>query len=496
MKNLIINCSQTLKGQVLFMLDDDIPNVFAQYVAAILSTINPLNSASAYDVETVIISRGLFPNEADASGGYLRERSEILIDVDRCVEGAVELQSVLWEFRYLAFRMMLVVAAHEALHSVVAKDVPEGKTEEDVVLNNEITLLHEAINLWAIDVDAETIDFFRQAVLTAIDKHGLYRFKKAVSDDYVCFDERTGISLKSWREVHQAYGFATAKEEDLFSLPAIVGGDIFETEEEPAVATAAAAPAAPPAPTTPVNVAMVGPAHVSMSSNMEFDSEGMQYDPQWLDDDDFEIPPPTMSMATSEPTVAFAKTEELPFVPTNAPAPPAPPAPAAPTGPTPPPQSGDTTDDLKQLFLDVMLRCHSNIFSKCGWDGHGGFSAPKNVCTEPVYVGDLVNKHMLAECHAEDANGRKMIDTNVGATITGFVAHKSKLPMYHLVFKINGQKLTRRLVPQNPNKTDDTGQLKKNAVKAREGNRICWIIDPDNNKLTYQITNEKPLKLN
>jgi len=51
----------------------------------------------------------------------------------------------------------------------------------------------------------------------------------------------------------------------------------------------------------------------------------------------------------------------------------------------------------------------------------------------------------------------------------------------------NGTIIPLRLLEQNPNKTDQFGNLKSNALLARQGHRIAWLIRRDTNKFLGKV---------
>ena len=58
---------------------------------------------------------------------------------------------------------------------------------------------------------------------------------------------------------------------------------------------------------------------------------------------------------------------------------------------------------------------------------------------------------------------------------------KGNLPKYTLFLRINGELHRRTLLAQNPNSTDDNGQLKTWAREARAGAKIMFILGDEKN---------------
>jgi hypothetical protein len=83
------------------------------------------------------------------------------------------------------------------------------------------------------------------------------------------------------------------------------------------------------------------------------------------------------------------------------------------------------------------------------------------------------------ECY--DHNSKLQMDAKVTGWISGRLMDKEmKLPGYALVLSnMAGQQIRRRLIPQNPWKTNKNGQYSQTALLAQQGTCILWIIDPD-----------------
>jgi hypothetical protein len=60
--------------------------------------------------------------------------------------------------------------------------------------------------------------------------------------------------------------------------------------------------------------------------------------------------------------------------------------------------------------------------------------------------------------------------------VAGQYLKNSGLPGYNITFNIAGRRVKRAIVPQNPNKKYQDGNLKPTAISARSGNRIAWIM--------------------
>lgn len=55
---------------------------------------------------------------------------------------------------------------------------------------------------------------------------------------------------------------------------------------------------------------------------------------------------------------------------------------------------------------------------------------------------------------------------------------------------LDNRTISLRCVEQNPNKTDNNGNLKKYAILAQQGHKIMWVIDNKNNRFLGRIHND------
>jgi hypothetical protein len=75
-----------------------------------------------------------------------------------------------------------------------------------------------------------------------------------------------------------------------------------------------------------------------------------------------------------------------------------------------------------------------------------------------------------------DEQGKVVRDVPINGAIKGLVFNKSNLPGYWLYLNVNGLKMKRSVVPQNPNKTNSVGAPTWMAQKVREGWAVMWVI--------------------
>ena len=147
------------------------------------------------------------------------------------------------------------------------------------------------------------------------------------------------------------------------------------------------------------------------------------------------------------------------------------------------------SDATTVAFLkDIYMRLYTNIFSKCGWqlNSDQGFTNPGAVL-EPISIADLIQLHnapnLIKEYDSMNATGQKQPETCEGY-IRGTVFTKSNnhgIPAYCIYLNINGIRVKRSLIAQNPAKITN-GQYSPKAVEARAGNAIAWLFSEDENK--------------
>jgi len=137
---------------------------------------------------------------------------------------------------------------------------------------------------------------------------------------------------------------------------------------------------------------------------------------------------------------------------------------------------------------DVYMRLYTNIFSKCGWqlNSDQGFTNPAAVL-EPITIADLIQLHnapnLIMEYDTLNAAGNRQPEKCEGY-IRGTVFTKSNnhgIPAYCIYLNINGMRVKRSLIAQNPAKITN-GQYSPKALEARAGHAIAWLFSEDENK--------------
>ena len=474
MKELTVYATKTRAGKILVNMADYIPDELAQVVGAVLSTDTTMLEESLYEVMTVTIGDGLFPHPMDM-GEYLNweKGGEILIDINRVCEAAVLQDFPAMDITMFAFHGFLQTISHEAIHARNAGMYPEHygftnkryspedydkfhKATEEKAKELSDHLMYRALDLFDITVDKQGLGFLEIPIRQAIHKHGMDHVSNYFYDKVV-FADNYGGKVTSWRDFLGRTGLATGEVENLLPLPNFV------VEEEKVMEVSGEAAE------TNTEERISVPSFIDYMERQENDQD---FDTSVLEDDDVEQP------VYTEPEVV----QQTPTV-------------------QPEPKVGNavSAEELAEMFKTVIMRCYQHIYTKCGYDGHGNFKNPGGVL-EPVYIGDVQNKELIAENHSVDEHGRFRVYKNPTDFIKGIVASKTGLPMFHLVFLVGNQRVVRRLVPQNPNKKDTAGNLKWTADAVQnKGEMLAWVLDPEasegKSKFTHKINNNRLTKL-
>jgi hypothetical protein len=183
---------------------------------------------------------------------------------------------------------------------------------------------------------------------------------------------------------------------------------------------------------------------------------------------------------------------------------------------TPTPQVGNlnvTTLPVLQIGIEAqvlainsfLIRLFDRMFNTCGFRPglDNPFAAPQNIY-EPVFIGDIPHiKDLVVSADMEDPTGiHRDVDiwnrhqTNLTGTISGIIFKKTaktiqvqggtitEYPIPGFRFSMNkGGRLVKRLfLAQNVNKPNKTGtNYSDNALKARAGSKIAWLMNADAN---------------
>jgi len=168
--------------------------------------------------------------------------------------------------------------------------------------------------------------------------------------------------------------------------------------------------------------------------------------------------------------------------------------------------------EMMATFMEkVYLRMYAHIFTKCGWQqnaqtGRFMFMGPANIAGQ-VDISDLITyygaENFVMEYDTHDANGVNGHSEKCQGYIRGHLSRPGSnlnvpdgaipegLPMYTIYLNINGHRIKRSLVPQNPEKKDSSGAYKTTANDAAAGNVMAWVLrgDDPGKKFMFKIRN-------
>lgn len=176
------------------------------------------------------------------------------------------------------------------------------------------------------------------------------------------------------------------------------------------------------------------------------------------------------------------------------------------------PQLNIPDENISACMQEVYMRLHSNIFLKAGWSlnqqtGRWQFAEPYNM-TASVSVGDILTKYgcegliheYVSFAEGQEVKAGDKADRRYACSghIQGFVFTNKALPAYELILNIKGERVTRRIVPQNPNKVWNNAYTKGADFAGVGGNRVSYVFKgeapdgvPFNQRCSIKITNEQ-----
>jgi hypothetical protein len=145
-----------------------------------------------------------------------------------------------------------------------------------------------------------------------------------------------------------------------------------------------------------------------------------------------------------------------------------------------------TALDVNQFQVVVQRLYHkifAQVFDSCGFNPMNGPGQPYFMqsakIVEPIMLDEEEKKIVkFMECY--DTNGKIQLNAPVGDWISGRFVDKAKnLPGFVLTMSnMQGQRIVRKFIPQNPWKTNASGGYSQTAQLAQQGTKIMWIIDP------------------
>ena len=127
------------------------------------------------------------------------------------------------------------------------------------------------------------------------------------------------------------------------------------------------------------------------------------------------------------------------------------------------------TPEASKAAVDTLMRtAFQKIFCDCGWDYKGNFTAADAVMHDEINITSIPSANEILVGLDTVINGRKEYNVPSEGVMRGFVASKTRLPMFNLHLN-NGVNVRRySMMPQNP-----VG--KKLSTNAQAGEMIMWV---------------------
>lgn len=477
-KELKVQATKATNGWVTVKMVEEVPNVFAQYIGAILCTNHRKDKPNQFQVEKVVLGYNLFNNK-NTVAGYCDVSNTIMVDIYKvCIATMVKSVGRM-DYRFFAFRVLLEAFCHEAIHARNAAMYPEkyeygiigDRSQEAITADEENAqeekneLLYTAMDTFDISPTAAHVVWFNMELKKAAWETGLDESK--LDYEGIVYRMKDGYRCFSWREFLKVSRLADTHESELLPLPDLVGED-FEVKEKVEVE-----------PVKDVEVNMYD-SEGFLKPEFVFEDEGVDNCGTYEEDKETFAPPadghggvPQNNTLTQNPEPVYEPEQK-----------------AVPMQELTPDMDMERLEQIVKDNVEVIYkRCYNHFYSKCGWDGQGNFTNLEGI-KEPIFIGDLPYRNMLKEVHSVDEYGRRAVYRDPGDFIKGIVAGNAGLPMFHLVFDFFGQRVERRVVPQNPN--PKTGIQKWQHTAVRNGEKLAWVIDhncKEGSPFTHKINN-------
>ena len=158
-----------------------------------------------------------------------------------------------------------------------------------------------------------------------------------------------------------------------------------------------------------------------------------------------------------------------------------------------PPYAGQPTpslppEQLKACLYEIYGRLFHAMFTKCGWSknpqtGRFHFAEPGKALAS-ISIDDILKRYnaegLVAEYESIDPNtNQKVVEKCSLGSVRGTAFSDSAggwLPVYALHLNINGNRIIRKLIPQNPMKRDANNAYKKSADEAAAGYAKVYVF--------------------
>lgn len=147
------------------------------------------------------------------------------------------------------------------------------------------------------------------------------------------------------------------------------------------------------------------------------------------------------------------------------------------------PQTGIPAEQTAEIVKGVYMKIYNHIFTNCGMltNSDIAFQRPEAVTVMPIELTDT-EKAVVVKMECMDGNGQWQRNMPTSQGLRGYVASRTKLPMYKIYINNGGREDVRTIMPQNTAKIKD-GNLTRFAVEARNGAAIMYVIEGDDRKV-------------
>lgn len=136
-----------------------------------------------------------------------------------------------------------------------------------------------------------------------------------------------------------------------------------------------------------------------------------------------------------------------------------------------------------QVMENVWKTLYHHVFTKCGWSqnpqtGRFFFANPAAVL-EGVNIQHIIQQFgadgFIMEYDTMNAQGQYAAEGCQGM-IRGYLTSKQGLPAYAIYLNINGMRIKRSFLPQNPEKMNAQNAYTNAATEAQQGHMVAWVF--------------------
>lgn len=148
-----------------------------------------------------------------------------------------------------------------------------------------------------------------------------------------------------------------------------------------------------------------------------------------------------------------------------------------------------SNEAFQAAIKGLYLKIYEHIFNGCGYNpGVNPFFTQGARIAEQLPLTEA-ERQIVKEMVCYNNQGQRTPGTKATNWVSGvFIDKAMTLPGFDLTLTDpNGTQVSRKFIPQNPNKTKQDGSLSMTAQWAREGHKILWIINPDNKDKQYAM---------